>query len=226
MYYYDPTIILVLIVFALSIFAQHQVTGKYKKYSKIASQAGLTGADLARAMLAANGLDDIEIKPIAGNLTDNFHPIKKTIYLSEGVYGSYSLSALAIAAHETGHALQYARGYLPVKIRGSLLPAASFGSNFAFPLFFLGLLFSIPALMDIGIWVFGAALLFQIVTLPVEFDASKRGLQYLKANVLHNNMEVSAAQQVLRAAALTYVASTLMALVQFLRLIFLRGRRN
>lgn len=226
MFYYDPTIIFVLIALVLAVLAQRQVTGKYKKYSHIRAEANISGAELARMMLADSNIDDIDVLPINGSLTDNYHPIKKTIYLSEGVYSSTSIAALAIAAHETGHAMQYAEGYLGVRIRGKLLPAASFGSNMAFPLFFIGLLFSIPFFMDIGIWFFGAALLFQIVTLPVEFDASKKGLAYLKSCVLKNEIEISGASQVLRAAALTYVASAIMALVQFLRLIFLRGNRN
>ncbi|MCF7920810.1 MAG: zinc metallopeptidase [Candidatus Cloacimonetes bacterium] len=223
---FDPTFILVIIALILALLAQQQVKGNYKKFSRIPASIGLTGAELARKMLIDNGLDGIDIQPVKGILTDNYHPVKKIIFLSEGVYNSISLAALAIAAHETGHALQYAAGYTPVKIRGSLLPSASIGSTLAFPLFFIGLLLTNQVLMDIGIWFFGAALLFQLVTLPVEFNASARALQYLQNGYLRDTTEIQGARAVLRAAALTYVAATLMALVQFLRLIFLRGSRS
>lgn len=226
MYYLDPTFILVIIAMIFAMIAQSQVMGQYKKYSKIGNSAGLSGADVARKILDENGLSDIDVKPIKGQLTDNYHPGEKAIYLSEGVYGSYSLAAVCIAAHESGHALQYASGYLPVKLRGSLVPTANLGSTMAFPLFFIGLLFSLPLLMDIGIWFFGAALAFHLVTLPVEFNASTRAIAWLKQNLLYDHKEILGAQRVLRAAALTYVASTLMALVQFLRLIILRGSRD
>jgi uncharacterized protein len=177
-------------------------------------------------MLSDNGVTGIEIKPIKGTLTDNYHPLQKTIYLSEGVYSSKSISAICIAAHETGHALQYARGYAPVKIRGSLVPTANIGSTLAFPMFIFGLFFSLPFLMDLGIWFFGAALAFHIITLPVEFNASSRAIGYLQSHLIHDTQELSACKSVLNAAALTYVASTLMALAQFLRLIMLRGSRR
>lgn len=224
--YYDPTLILVIVAFILALLAQQQVKGSYQKYSRIASSERLTGAEIARRMLNDNNIYDVDIQPVKGNLTDNYHPVKKTIFLSEGVYNSYSIAAIAIAAHETGHALQYSRGYLPVKIRGSLLPGASIGSTLAFPIFFIGLLFSMPYLMNIGIWFFGAALAFQIVTLPVEFNASSRALAYLKNGCLKSDIEVRGATSVLKAAALTYVASTLMTLAHFIRLLFLRGSRN
>ena len=224
--FYDPTIILVIVALVFSIIAQRQVMGKYKKFAKIPNSMGLTGAQMARIMLDDNGLGDISIQPIKGTLTDNFHPLKKTIFLSEGVYGSASIAAIAIAAHETGHALQYAADYIPVKIRGGLVPTANLGSTMAFPMFFIGFLFSIPFLMDLGIWFFAAALIFHLVTLPVEFNASARAIQYLKINYVSEQRELQGTKSVLQAAALTYVASTLMALAQFLRLVILRGSRD
>ncbi|MDP8220340.1 MAG: zinc metallopeptidase [Candidatus Stygibacter frigidus] len=224
--FFDPTLILVIIALIFAMLAQQQVMGKYKKFAKIPNSMGLTGAQMARRMLDDNGLEDINIKPIKGTLTDNYHPLKKIIFLSEGVYNSASIAAIAIAAHETGHAIQYAADYIPVKIRGGLVPTANIGSTMAFPMFLLGFLFSIPFLMDLGIWFFGAALVFHLVTLPVEFNASARAIQYLKLNYISEQKEIQGTRSVLQAAALTYVASTMMALAQFLRLIILRGSRD
>ncbi len=226
MHFIDPTFILVIVALIFAMIAQQQVMGKYKKYAKVPNSIGMTGAQIARRMLDDHSLQNIVIQRIQGSLTDNYHPIKKTIFLSEGVFDSYSISAISIAAHETGHALQYASGYLPVKLRGNLVPSANLGSTLAFPMFIFGLLFSIPFLMDLGIWLFAAALIFHVITLPVEFNASHRAIQYLKTNYLHDSMELNGAKAVLNAAALTYVASTLMALAQFLRLIILRGSRR
>jgi Zn-dependent membrane protease YugP len=226
MIFFDPTFILVIIALIFAMIAQNQVMGKYKKFAQVPSTTGMTGAQVARRMLDENGLSHIKIQPVKGTLTDNYHPAKQTIFLSEGVYNSYSISAVSIAAHETGHALQYASGYVPVKIRGSLVPTANFGSTLAFPMFIFGFLFSIPILMDLGIWFFGAALAFHVVTLPVEFNASSRALEFLDSNLIADPREMKGASAVLKAAALTYVASTLMALAQFLRLLILRGARD
>ncbi len=226
MFFYGYTFLLIIPVLILAIYAQNKVKGVYKKYSKIANSAGLSGAETAQKILNANELQDIQIEKIAGELTDNYQPTKKTLFLSQNIFSGRSISALGIAAHEVGHAIQHAQGYVPLQIRNSIFPVASFGSQLAFPMFLIGLLFRTGFLMDLGIILFAAALLFHIVTLPVEFNASYLALQQLSAGIIESKQELSAVKKILNAAALTYVASTLMALMQLIRLLILRNARD
>lgn len=226
MFFYGYTFFLIVPTLILAIYAQSKVKGAYKKYQKITNSSGLSGAEIAQKILNINDLQDIQIKKIAGELTDNYHPTKKTLFLSQNIFSGRSISALGIAAHEVGHAIQHARGYFPLQIRNSIFPVASFGSQLAFPMFLIGLLFRTGFLMDLGIILFVAALLFHIVTLPVEFNASHIALQQLSAGIIESKQELSAVKKILNAAALTYVASTLMALMQLIRLLILRNARD
>lgn len=222
----DWTIILIIPVFILAIYAQNKVKGNYQKYSKVTNSLNLSGSDIAKQILEMNGIYDVSIQPTQGELTDHYNPKKKTVNLSENIYYGNSISAISIAAHEVGHAIQHARNYHPLLIRDNLVPMANLGSTAAFPLFFIGFLFSFPLLMDLGIIFFGLAFLFHVVTLPIEFNASHRALSHLSSNFSLPPKEVRLSKKVLNAAALTYVASALMALMQFIRLIILRGSRD
>ncbi|MCG2677492.1 zinc metallopeptidase [bacterium] len=210
----------------LALYAQHKVKGTYRKYSKVASQRGWSGAQTARNLLDENGLSEIKIEKIPGTLTDHYDPRAKVLRLSAPIHDSSSLSALVIAAHETGHAIQDSRAYLPLRIRHAIFPATALGTNLAFPLFFIGFFFrNLAFLMNVGILFFSAAVIFQIVTLPVERNASKRALVLLKEGNYLGEEEISGASKVLSAAALTYLAATAMAVMQLLRLLILRQSR-
>jgi uncharacterized protein len=222
----DATFLLLIPVLILAFYAQAKVSGAYKKYSQIPNRIDMSGAEVARLILDRNGLKDVVIQPIKGNLTDNYNPRDLTLNLSEGVYNTKSLAAITIAAHECGHALQHALGYSPIRVRNSIFPVANIGSTLAFPLFFIGLLFSSLGLMDLGIILFAGALLFHVVTLPVEYNASSRALAQLNDKIIIDPEEIAGAKKVLDAAALTYVAATLMALVTLLRFILLRNARR
>lgn len=226
MFFFDSTIVLLIPVLILAFYAQSKVKGNYQKYRQYRNSANLTGAEIARMILDRQGLSDVEIRAVKGVLTDHYDPRKKTVSLSEDVYYGISVASASIAAHEVGHALQHAQKYRPLVVRASILPAAQIGTSAAFPLFIAGLLFSYPPLMDIGILFFAAALLFHIVTLPVEFNASHRALAELNKGVIHSEQEAKGVKAVLNAAALTYIAATLMALVNLLRLILIRGSRR
>ncbi len=209
----------------LALYAQNKVKSTYQKYSKVASRRGLTGVQTARSLLDENGLSEIKIEKIPGSLTDHYDPRAKVLRLSAPIHDSSSLSALGIAAHETGHAIQDSRAYLPLRIRHAIFPATALGTNLAFPLFFIGFLFGGRFLMNLGILFFTAAVIFQIVTLPVEYNASRRALILLKEGNYLEEKEISGADKVLSAAALTYLAATAMAVMQLLRLLILRGSR-
>lgn len=208
----------------LGIYAQYKVSSTYKKYSQAHANSGATGAQASRVLLDREGLSDVEIEVVPGHLTDHYDPRKRVLRLSEGVANSDSLAALGVAAHEAGHAIQDARKYAPMRIRSAVVPAASFGSNFGPIIFFMGLLFtSFRPLMTVGIVLFTAAVIFQIVTLPVEFDASSRAMKLLQTNGLVVGNEAGGARKVLSAAALTYVAAALMSILMLVRMILLRG---
>ena len=225
-YYMDPTYILVLIGVVISLWASAKVKMTYSKYSRVRSMSGLTGAQVADQILRANGIYDVRIEHVSGELTDHYDPKNRVLRLSDVVYNSTSVAALGVAAHECGHAVQDARGYAPLKFRSALVPAANFGSKFGLPIFVLGLfLGSNELLMQIGIWVFLAAVLFQIVTLPVEFDASHRAMGFLTEYGILSENEADGSRRVLRAAAMTYVAAAAAALLNLLRLVLL-SRRN
>ncbi|MGN1039446.1 MAG: zinc metallopeptidase [Oscillospiraceae bacterium] len=210
---------LTIVVFILSLIAQLRVTGTFKKYSRITCKSGLTGYDLAIALLKKHDISDIKVRRTKGKLTDHFDPVALEVKLSEEVYSRNSVAALGVAAHEIGHVIQHFNGFLPYRIRTAIFPVVSFGSNLAIPIFFIGLISSARSLLLVGIILFLAIVLFQIVTLPVEFDASRRALKELENEHFLQPEELDMAGEVLRAAALTYVANTIGTVVQLFRLI-------
>lgn len=223
----DPTFLLLIPAFILTIYAQNKVQRTFAKFSRVPARSGYSGAQVARALLDNNGLHDVPVEMIQGRLSDHYDPRKRAMRLSPEVYNGRSLAAIGVAAHETGHAIQHSLGYMPLFVRNSIFPIASFGSQLAFPLFFIGFLFTTPFLMDLGIVLFSAAVLFQAVTLPVEFNASSRALAMLETQgMLSRGEELDGAGKVLRAAALTYVAAMAVALLQLVRLLLLRGDRD
>lgn len=225
-FYYDVTYLLLIPAFILAMFAQSRVRSTFNKYSRVRASTHKTGATVARELLNEAGLHDVPVEAVRGRLSDHYDPRARVMRLSAEVYNGNSIASLAVAAHETGHAIQHAAGYVPLNIRNNLFPVAAFGSQAAFPLFFIGLLFASPALMDLGIWVFLAALAFQVVTLPVEFDASRRAMRLLDAGGYLVGNEVKGARSVLTAAALTYVAAVAVSLMHLVRLLVLRGSRD
>ena len=236
-YGYDPTYILVLIGAILCMLASSRVNSTYNKYSRVRCRCGMTGAEAADRILRMSGINDVQIQHVSGNLTDHYDPRNKVLRLSDSVYDSMSVAAIGVAAHECGHALQHHKGYLPLKLRSALVPLANLGSKLGLPLVILGLIlgigFELPgggyfSLATIGIWVFSLAVLFQFVTLPVEFNASKRALQTIETNGFLTDSEYVGARKVLSAAALTYVAALASALATMLRLLIIvaGGRRR
>lgn len=228
--YYDPTYFLVLIGVVLSLLASAKVKSTFAKYSNYRNSRGMTGAQAAQQVLQGAGIHDVRIEHIAGNLTDHYDPRSKVLRLSDTVYGSTSVAAVGVAAHECGHAIQHAHGYGPLKFRSILVPAANFGSKIAWPLILIGLLMNSRSsmwLIEAGIIAFSLAVLFQLVTLPVEFNASGRAIRILADSGMMYGEEIAAAKKVLNAAALTYVASAASGILQLLRLVLLtRGRRR
>ena len=229
-YYYgfDWTYLLILAAFVFTLIVQGTMRGTFRKYSRIRSGSGMTGAQVAQQILASEGLYGVQVLQVSGDLTDHYDPRNKTVSLSQTVYGNSSLAAQGVAAHECGHAIQDAKGYAPLGIRSALVPAANFGSSAAWPLFFIGLLFQLPVIMKIGIFLFLFALLFQLVTLPVEFNASHRAMKKLQGMNLMSREELGGARRVLSAAAMTYVAAAATSLMYLLRMLILSGagRRN
>lgn len=227
---FDWTFLILIPGMIVAAYAQFQVSSAYKAYSKVRTKNGLTGAEAARTLLDSNGLSTIGIEGIAGDLTDHYDPRSKVMRLSQGVGQQATIAAVGIAAHETGHAIQDKEGYGPLRFRSFMVPITGFASNLAWPLFFLGFFFAQTswgfALMDLGIILFSLALLFNIITLPVEFNASKRAVEALMDNHLILPGEEVGVKKVLRAAALTYVAAALMSLLTLLRLLILRGSRD
>jgi len=206
----------------LGVYAQIKIKSTFKKYSQNRAASGLTGSEASRRLLDQAGLSDVTIEVIPGDLTDHYDPRKRVLRLSEAVAGKDSLASLGVAAHETGHAIQHAHGYVPMKIRSAVVPAASFGSNLGPIIFFVGLIFSsFRPLMTIGIVLFTAAVIFQIVTLPVEFDASSRAMKLLQSNNIVVGEEAKSTRKVLSAAALTYVAAALMSVLMLVRMILI-----
>lgn len=229
-YYFDPTYILIIIAAIISLIAQWRVNSAFSKYSRVASMSGMTGAQAARMILQSNGINDVSVQRISGKLTDHYNLSTKVLNLSESVYGSTSVAAIGVAAHECGHAIQHARGYFPLSLRTALVPVANIGSQLSWVFIIVGAILSFnQTLITIGIIMFSAAVLFQLVTLPVEFNASARALEQLESNGILYRDEVSQTRKVLSAAALTYVAAAATAILQLLRLIILfggRGRRD
>lgn len=222
-YYLTGFIMVPVIIFAF--ICQFKVNSNYKKFSKIANSRGMTGADAAYNLLRINGITDVKIRKIQGNLTDHYNPQTKEICLSEGVFGSRSIAAVGIACHEAGHACQHAVGYFPLKIRNAVIPATKFGSTLGIPLALFGIIFNFEPLIYVGIILYSIVALFQLITLPVEFNASKRALQTISANGFLVGEEYNGAKKVLTAAALTYVAALASSLATLLRLLIV-ARRN
>lgn len=226
-FYYDAIYWILLVpVLILSVYAQVKVSSSFSRYSRQRSRRGLTGAQAAYAVLRANGVHDVDICPCSGKLTDHYDPRNNTIYLSEPVYGAATVAAVGVASHEAGHAVQYAMGYGPVKVRSAIIPVTQFGSQFAFIALMLGLFLYSQPLFAVGIVLFSLTTLFQLVTLPVEFDASARALAAIDGANLLDEDERGGAKKVLAAAALTYVAALLMSLLQLLRYVLIFAARD
>lgn len=229
-YYWDPTYILVVIGAVICMIASARVKGTFNKYSQLRSMSGMNGAQVAQRVLQAAGIYDVQVRHVSGSLTDHYDPRTKTVNLSDPVYNATSVAALGVAAHECGHAIQHAKSYAPLSIRSALVPIANFGSMLAWPVIFIGLLFNTRSsglIIDIGILLFSAAVLFQLVTLPVEFDASRRALVMLRTQGILADDELRYTRRVLKSAALTYVASAAAAILQLLRIILItNGRRR
>lgn len=228
---FDPTFLLLLPAMAFAMWAQHKVQSTYDQFVRVPAANGLTGRDMAAAIMQRNSVGDVAIEPVSGVLSDHYDPMAKKVRLSEYNYGGRSIAAIAVAAHEVGHVLQHQQRWFPLMLRANLAPVAGFGSALATPLFFIGLIFGAKLpfgtlLMDIGILFFAAAVLFHVVTLPVEFDASNRALAQLTQTGALMPQEVAGAKKVLDAAALTYVAAAAMAALQLVRLLWLRDQRR
>lgn len=229
-YYWDPTYILVVIGAVICMIASARVKGTFNKYSQLRSMSGMNGAQVAQRVLQAAGIYDVQVRHVSGSLTDHYDPSTKTVNLSDPVYNATSVAALGVAAHECGHAIQHAKSYAPLSIRSALVPIANFGSMLAWPVILIGLFFNTRSsglIIDIGILLFSAAVLFQLVTLPVEFDASRRALVMLRTQGILADDELKYTRRVLKSAALTYVASAAAAILQLLRIILItNGRRR
>ena len=228
-YYFDWTYILVLIGVVICMMASGRVNSVFSRYSRMRSHSGMTGREAAERILRRNGIYDVRVIHIPGNLTDHYNPGNKTLGLSDTVYNFSSVAAVGVAAHECGHAVQHSVGYAPLTIRGALVPVANFGSAISWPLILIGLLIHgqmSALLINLGILLFSAAVLFQIVTLPVEFNASGRAVKALESSGMLYPDEISAVKKVLGAAALTYVAGAASMILQLLRLMIIGGRKN
>lgn len=219
-------LLLVVPAILFSMIAQAKVNLAFSRYSGVRTRRGITGADAARAVLQINGVSDVRIERVSGQLTDHYDPRTNVIRLSESVYDADSIAAVGVAAHEAGHAVQYAYGYFPIRVRSAIVPVTQFGSSLSMPLIFAGLIFNAAALIKIGLLFFFFAVVFQLVTLPVEFNASNRAIDAIAATRILTEDELPGAQKTLSAAALTYVAALLVALAQFLRLLLLFGGRR
>lgn len=225
-YYFDPTYILVIAGAVLCMLASANVNRTYNKYSRVGTMRGVTAEQAAAQILQGAGIHDVRIERISGNLTDHYDPRNKVLRLSDSVYGSTSVAAVGVAAHECGHAVQHSVGYVPIKIRNAIVPVVNLGSMLSWPVIVIGLVMSSAGLLNLGILLFGFTLAFQVVTLPVEFNASGRALRILKERSILYENEVGAARKVLTAAAMTYVVSVVSTILQLLRLIMLFGRRS
>lgn len=228
--YYDVTYILVLIGVVLCLLASAKMNSTFKRYSRVRNAAGITGREAAEEVLRNAGIYDVRVEHVSGNLTDHYDPRNKVLRLSDATYSSTSVAAVGVAAHECGHAIQHAQGYAPLKFRSTLVPIANFGSRIAWPLIILGFIISSRSsmlLIDLGVLAFSLSVLFQLVTLPVEFNASNRAMRILSESAMLQGNELRSTRKVLSAAALTYVASAAAAILQLLRLVLLtRGRRD
>ena len=228
-YYFDPTYILVLIGAVICMIASANVKSTYRKYAQYRSMTGMTGAQAAERLLRSAGINDVSVGHVSGELSDHYNPSTKVVNLSDSVYGSTSVAAIGVAAHECGHAIQHANGYVPLNLRSAFVPVANFGSKLAWPLILIGVLInseSSQLIINAGIILFSFAVIFQLITLPVEFNASSRALALLENQGILSEEELPYTKKVLGAAALTYVASAASAILQLLRIIMLFGGRR
>lgn len=223
---YDSTYILVILAAIISLIASAKVKSTYAKYSKVLSSRGITAEQAAQQILYGAGLSQVPINQVAGNLTDHYDPRSQTLALSQTVFGSSSVAAIGVAAHECGHAIQDAENYAPIRIRNAIVPVVNFGSTLSWPLLLLGLVLSFDPLVLAGIWLFSLVVVFQLVTLPVEFNASRRAMQILEERGILGNEELKGARKVLSAAAMTYVAAAVGSLLQLARLLMIRNSRR
>ena len=227
MFYWDWTMIFVIPGLLLGLWAQMRVSSAFKKYSAVHAHNGMSAEEVARSMLNRSGCGEVSVRTVSGNLTDHYDPRNNTLRLSDGVYGSTSVAAIGVAAHECGHAMQQHEGYAPLKLRSALVPVVNLGSNLYFPIFLLGLLISWEPLLYVGIACFALTLVFSLVTLPVEFNASGRALRVLEQQGYLSGEEMDGARAVLNAAAMTYVAAAISSLLQLVRLLIIaRNRRD
>lgn len=225
-YYWDPTYVLVIIGALICMIASANVSGTYKKYNRVRNSRNMTGAQVAAQILQEAGLSNIRIEHISGDLTDHYDPSAKVLRLSDSVYGSTSIAAAGVAAHECGHAIQDKVNYIPIRLRNAIVPVVNLCSKLSWPVIILGLILGRAGLLQIGIILFGLTLLFQVVTLPVEFNASGRALRILDQRGILGHEEMRGARKVLGAAAMTYVTATISTLLQLLRLVLLFGNRS
>lgn len=228
-YYFDPTYVLVLIGALLSVGASALVNTTFRRYSSVYSKSGMTGAKAAERLLHSQGIYDVKIRRVSGNLTDHYDPRNKTLNLSDSVYNVSTVAAVGVAAHECGHAMQHAKGYIPLTIRSAMVPVVNFGSYLSWPLIVIGLFLNGSAssmLLNAGLLLFGLVVLFQLVTLPVEFNASRCAVKLLEEEHILVGQEVGQTGKVLKAAALTYVASAAASILQLLRLLILTGGKR
>lgn len=227
LYYFDPTYIFVIIGALLSMLASAKVQSTFNRYKRVRSAAGMSGAEAAQRLLNNAGIIDVSIERVPGNLTDHYDPSSKTLRLSDATYASNSVAAIGVAAHECGHAIQHYEGYAPLQLRSALVPIANIGSRIGIPICILGVILSMnQTLITIGLWVFALAVLFQIVTLPVELNASRRAVFLLEQTGILYGEEITGARKVLGAAALTYVAAATSSILQLLRFILIFGGRD
>ncbi|MDO4542042.1 MAG: zinc metallopeptidase [Bacillota bacterium] len=223
MFILDPTFLILIPAIILSAWAQMKVSGTFNRYSQVPATSSMTGAQVAQAILRNNNIHDVRIEPVSGNLTDHYDPRNKVLRLSESVYNKTSLAALGVAAHEVGHAIQHDEDYMPLRIRSALAPIAQFGSYGSWIILLVGIFLASTKLIEIGIILFVAVVAFQLITLPVEFNASSRALVQLETGGFLSAEEVKGSKKVLSAAAMTYVAAVIMAIAQLLRLIIISG---
>lgn len=224
--YFDATYILLIPAILLSFWAQSKINSAFNHYSQVRSINGYTGADAARKLLDANGLYDVPVEVVPGKLTDHYDPANRVMRLSEEVFYGTSVASIGVAAHETGHAFQHKEHYAPLEIRNSIVPAVNISSSASWILFFVGMIFSVPVLARVGVLLFAAVVVFHLITLPVEFDASSRALKLLENRGILYGDEVNGARKVLNAAAMTYVAAALMAISQLIRLVIISRDRD
>lgn len=225
-WFYDSTYILVIFAAVISLIASARVKSTYARYSKVSSARGITAEQVAEQILHGAGLSQVPVMQVAGNLTDHYDPRTQTLALSQTVYASRSVAAIGVAAHECGHAIQDAESYGPIRLRNSIVPVVNFGSKLSWPLMLLGLIFAYDPLVLAGIWMFSLVVIFQLVTLPVEFNASRRAMRILEERGILGTEELKGARKVLSAAAMTYVAAAVGSLLQLARLLLIRNSRR